>query len=119
MSFLAGGQNLDVCSANINDQYVHQPGSWFSSGLFERGALGFDDRQQVVPGFHERLRALILQSSGQGIHVDTRLAELGQTFSAAAPSAAMIGPASPCSANAFSVASGIVLTVNGAARALM
>ncbi len=68
----------------------------FSSGLFERGALGFDDCQQVIPGFHKRLGAFVLQLGGQGVHVDACLGELRQNlFSGQPPSAAMIGPASP------------------------
>ena len=59
---------------------------WFvvSRSLLERGALGFDDRQQLVPGFHERLRAFVLQSRGQSIHVDTGLGELRQNLFAIA-----------------------------------
>ena len=47
------------------------------------------------------------------------LANRASTSSQSPPSAGSIGPISPWLARAFSVPSGMVFTVNGAARALM
>src|SRR5262245_62447432 len=46
-----------------------------SAGLPHDVALRSDDRQQLVPGFHERLGAFVLQPGGQGIDIDAGLGE--------------------------------------------
>ena len=47
--FLARCQNLGVGSSDINSQHIHGGSSWFFE-LFERGALGRNDRHEFVPG---------------------------------------------------------------------
>src|SRR5260370_34426669 len=46
--------------------------------LPEVGALGDDHLHELVPGFHEGLRSLVLELGGQRVHVDPGLGELRQ-----------------------------------------
>src|SRR5258708_28537476 len=52
-------------------------GSW-RAGLLQGGALGYNHRHKFVPGFDERSSPFVLESGGQGVEVDTGLAELSQ-----------------------------------------
>ena len=89
------------------------------SDLLECVALRCDYRHQFVPGFHKRLRAFLLELSSENVNVNARFGDWASTSSQSPSSAAMIEPSSVCSASAFNVPSGIVLTVNGAARATL
>src|SRR5260370_36037432 len=52
---------------------------WSSrAGLLQGGALGYNHRHKFVPGFDERSSPFVLESGGQGVEVDTGLAELSQ-----------------------------------------
>src|SRR5579863_9146354 len=51
-----------------------------SAGLADRDALRLDALHQFIPGFDERLRALVLQRRAQSIDIEAGLAELGENL---------------------------------------
>ena len=85
------------------------------SSLLKRLAFGRNDREQFVPGLNKGLGAFVLELSGENLNLDPACANWPSIASQSPPSAATIEPSS---ARAFKVASGMVLTVNGAASAL-
>ncbi len=80
--------------------------------------LRTDTGEQLGPRLDERLRILALEIIGELVIVDACPGELGKCRSAFPPSTGINLSNVPWSANASSVASGIVLMVNGAASAL-
>ena len=62
--FFAGGKDLDVGAAHVDDQYIHWEDLRLDCNLaclLEHLGLGRDNAQQFVPGFDKRLGALVLQ----------------------------------------------------------
>src|SRR5436309_249855 len=50
----------------------------FSARLVQGGALGGDHVHELVPGADERLRAVVLELAGEGVHIDAGSGEPGQ-----------------------------------------
>ena len=82
-------------------------------------ALCFDDTHQFFPGLHEGFRALILKLSGKRRNIDAGFCKLRQKgFGVTSIRGQDTTHLSVVAKKAFNVFSGIVFTVNGAARAL-
>src|SRR5262249_5425544 len=142
VQLVAAGENLDRGPADIHDQHslderVARNHSSTPSQCFH--ALGGEYRSRVhgcslariqradldlitpIKSLHEFTNDLAPSSCSRADSAWTSIfaaANCARTFSESPPSVGIVAPMVPCSASAFRVRSGIVFTVNGAARAL-
>src|ERR1051325_3239530 len=135
MLALPAGEDLDRGAAHVDDQHVPRPrapgGSAQAPGSLR--ALRFHDGGQLarlstadlepitsIRSFQDLTNDLAPSSCSCLASAPTSIVASANRFSscsASPPSVGMVAPTLPWSASALSVASGIVLTVNGAASA--
>src|SRR5262249_36021123 len=115
---LAGGQELHVSSPDVDDKDVHHALRRCQPALLSAALL---DTMTASNSCQDWTKERAPSSWSRAARARTSVpawVNRASTSSQSPPCAGRIGPTSPWSASALSVPSGMVLTVNGAARDL-